>query len=240
MKWVPRQNGRFAQRPHYLPEELDAECERVILSFLNKKYGKVEFPIKTDDLTVFIEEQADLDSYADLSGEGDHVEGVTEFLPGKRPVVRITDALNAAHLENRLRTTLTHEYGHVHFHRFMFEDLKASPHRFSAMPTMPRETNATATICVNAPRTRLDGMAGRIRLRGNPDADGCPGGCSSGLPRREQSSIYSNLSLQSDTGQKLITTVASAFQTSRDAARVRLLKKGILTDSGSQPTKDLF
>ena len=24
-------------------------------------------------------------------------------------------------MENRLRTTLTHEYGHVHFHQFMFE-----------------------------------------------------------------------------------------------------------------------
>jgi hypothetical protein len=131
MKWVTDRTGRFAQRPHYLPEELDAECERVILSFLNKKYGNIEFPIKTDDLTVFIEEQADLDSYADLSGEGDHVEGVTEFQSGKRPVVRIAEALNASHLENRLRTTLTHEYGHVHFHRFMFEDLQGkSPSLF--------------------------------------------------------------------------------------------------------------
>jgi hypothetical protein len=120
-----------AASPYYLPEELDAECERVILSFLNKKYGNIEFPIKTDDLTVFIEEQADLDSYADLSGEGDHVEGVTEFQSGKRPVVRIAEALNASHLENRLRTTLTHEYGHVHFHRFMFEDLQGkSPSLF--------------------------------------------------------------------------------------------------------------
>ena len=69
MKWVTDRTGRFARRPHYLPEELDSACELVILAFLNKRYGKVEFPIKTDDLTVFIEEQADLDSYADLSGE---------------------------------------------------------------------------------------------------------------------------------------------------------------------------
>ena len=122
MKWVTDRTGRFARRPHYLPEELDSGCELVILAFLNKRYGKVEFPIKTDDLTVFIEEQADLDSYADLSGEGQGVEGVTESVPGKRPVVKIAKALDAAHLENRLRTTLTHEYGHVHFHRFMFED----------------------------------------------------------------------------------------------------------------------
>jgi hypothetical protein len=122
LKWVTDRSGRFAQRPHYFPGELDTECERAILAFLNKRHNKAEFPIKTDDLTVFIEEQADLDSYADLSGEGEGVEGVTEFVPGKRPVVKIADSLSEPYLENRLRTTLTHEYGHVHFHRFMFED----------------------------------------------------------------------------------------------------------------------
>ena len=114
--------------------------------FFNKKYGKVEFPIKTDDLTVLIEEKADLDSYADLSGEPGEVEGVTEFMPRQRPVVKIPSALNATNMENRLRTTLTHEWGHVHFHQFMFDDLQANRVR----PCLPRNlrhtpTNATAT-----------------------------------------------------------------------------------------------
>ena len=91
MKWVKDKTGRFSQRPHYLPDEIDDECERIIRAFLTKKYGKVEFPIKTDDLTVLIEEKADLDSYADLSGEPGEVEGVTEFTPRKRPVVRISE-----------------------------------------------------------------------------------------------------------------------------------------------------
>src|SRR6266536_3811685 len=126
MKWVPDKTGRFQQCPHYLPEELDTECEQLIASFLQKRYGKVEFPIKTEDLTVFIEEKADLDSFADLSGEEGDVEGMTEFLPRKRPTVGIAGSLNQPYLENRLRTTLTHEYGHVHYHRFMF-DLESSP-----------------------------------------------------------------------------------------------------------------
>jgi hypothetical protein len=75
MKWVADKTGRFAKRPHYQPEELDDECEHLILAFLKNKYGKVEFPIKTNDLTVFIEQKADLDSYADLSGEEGDVEG---------------------------------------------------------------------------------------------------------------------------------------------------------------------
>src|SRR5713101_8560242 len=122
MKWVPDRTGRFAKRPHYLPEELDTECEQIILSFLKKKHGRIEFPIKTDDLTVLIEQKADLDSCADLSHEDGEVQGLTEFVRGKRAVVKIANSLSVGpHSENRLRTTLTHEYGHVHFHQFMFE-----------------------------------------------------------------------------------------------------------------------
>jgi hypothetical protein len=239
MKWVPDKTGRFAQRPHYLPEELDAECERAIVSFLNKKYGKVGFPIKTDDLTVFIEEQADLDSYADLSGEGEHVEGVTEFLPGKRPVVRIAEALNASHLENRLRTTLTHEYGHVHFHRFMFEDLRGKSASLFGHADHGQGNKCRRDHMLNAPeRDWMEWQAGyacgAILMPAGALVDVVQGF------RAENNLLYSNLSLKSDAGQKLITTVASAFQTSRDAARVRLLKKGVLTDSGSQRTMELF
>lgn len=111
MKWVKDKTGRFPQRPHDLPEEIDDECERVVRDFLTRKYGKVEYPIKTDDLTVLIEQKADLDSYADLSAEPGEVERVTEFTPRQRPVVRIASALNATNMENRLRTTLTHEWG---------------------------------------------------------------------------------------------------------------------------------
>jgi len=239
MKWVTDRTGRFARRPHYLPEELDAECERVILAFLNKRYGEAKFPIKTDDLTIFIEEQADLDSYADLSGEGEQVEGVTEFLPGKRPVVKIAEGLNASHLENRLRTTLTHEYGHVHFHRFMFEDLEsASPSLFAQAHEAQGNKCHRDNIVSAAERDWMEWQAGYA--------------CGAILMpvtalveavqhfRTENNLLYGNLSLQSEPGQRLITGVASAFQTSRDAARVRLLKKGVLTDPGTQRTQELF
>jgi hypothetical protein len=64
-----------------LPEELDEECERIIMEFLKQKYGGADFPIGTDDLSVLIEQKADLGSYADLSHEEGDVEGVTEFTP---------------------------------------------------------------------------------------------------------------------------------------------------------------
>jgi hypothetical protein len=39
MKWVTDKTGRFAKRPRYLPEELDGECERIILEFLKERHG---------------------------------------------------------------------------------------------------------------------------------------------------------------------------------------------------------
>ena len=45
MKWVPDTTGRFATRPHYLAEDLDAECECIVRAFLQQKYGRIEFPV---------------------------------------------------------------------------------------------------------------------------------------------------------------------------------------------------
>jgi hypothetical protein len=56
---------------------------------------------------------------------------VTDFFRGKKPRVRI-----AAHLwegssrENRLRTTLAHEFGHVHFHNYLYQ-VEAGPELFT-------------------------------------------------------------------------------------------------------------
>lgn len=79
-----------------------------------KRHGKVDYPVETDDLTVLIEmHDADLDPYA---YERD-VEGVTEFFPDRGPKVSISERIAAdERRENRFRTTLTHEFGHVKFH----------------------------------------------------------------------------------------------------------------------------
>jgi hypothetical protein len=239
MKWVTDKTGRFAKRPHYLPEELDAECEQAILSFLRKKYGKVEFPIATDDLTVFIEERADLDAYADLSGEGTDVQGVTEFVSGKRPIVKISNQLNAAHLENRLRTTLTHEYGHVLFHHFMFEGMESlSPSLFSEK-SKDQSNKCNRDSILNAPeRDWMEWQAGyacgAILMPAAALVDAVQ------RFREERHLTFSNLALNSDSGQQLIDIVASSFQTSKDAARVRLLKKGMLIDMGHHHNSNLF
>ena len=123
MKWVADQTGRFRLRPYYDRGELDLECERIVSRFLERKYGVCCFPISTDDLTVMIEEDtSDLDLFADLSGFGEDVEGLTDFFPDRKPAVKISADLSLDdRSEHRLRTTLAHEYGHVKFHTFLWE-----------------------------------------------------------------------------------------------------------------------
>lgn len=88
MKWVKDRSSRFPERPHYDPAELDETCEEIISDFLRRRHGHVQYPVATEDLTLLIEEFAeDIDAYADLSAEGPDVEGLTEFVPGRRPRV---------------------------------------------------------------------------------------------------------------------------------------------------------
>jgi len=236
--WVKDKTGKFVKRPHYDPSELDAECEQIISGFLLKKYGKVEYPVKTDDLTILIEEKADLDLYADLSQEPGEVEGVTKFVAGQKPAVRISVALSASYLENRLRTTLTHEYGHVHFHRFLFED------RESSTPSLFGQQQENGNTCyrdgmVSAPEMNwMEWQAGYVC-----GAILMPASALVAAVQRfrdENDLRYCNISLNSDVGAKLITSVSAAFQTSQDAARVRLLKKGILVNMGVRQAASLF
>ncbi len=140
MKWVKDRTSRFSLRPHYLPAELDSECEKLITDFLHKRHGRGGYPVNTDDLTVLIETlTSDLDLYSDLSNEEGEVEGVTDFFPGRRPKVRISKRLTVdPGMSNRFRTTLTHELGHVKFHSFMF-DGSSSGELFG--PTAPMVSN---------------------------------------------------------------------------------------------------
>ena len=110
-KYVRDRTGRFSQRPHYEPEELDRTCESLINTFLEGSYGTARFPVSTDDLTRLVERDTEyLDLYADLSGYGADMEGLTQFRLGDKPAVRISAALaEDERRENRRRTTLTHE-----------------------------------------------------------------------------------------------------------------------------------
>lgn len=233
VRYVRDTTGRFSQRPHYKPEELDRECETIISQFLRDKYGKVEFPVSTDDLTLLIERDTeDFDPYADLSIYGHDVEGVTEFRVGKKPNVKIAEALsNDERRENRLRTTLTHEYGHVRFHAYLWELEPPGPDLLRQRP------NADKQIC------KRDGILDASQTDWMEwQAGYCCGALLMPLSHvrqivtayQETNGLFGAIGTGGVHGQALIQKIQLHFQVSADAARIRLLKLNVLgaVDSG--------
>lgn len=235
VKQVPDTTGRFSRRPHYEPRELDRECELLIGKFMRERHGEGNHPITTDDLTVLIESAVDdLDLYADLSSYGSDVEGLTEFRLKYKPRVKIAASLaDDAKRENRLRTTLTHEFGHVHFHAYLWE---MEPPQADLLKRNP---DANKQIC------KRDGMIGA----GMTDWMEWQAGYVCGallmpitrlknLVRAysEPRGLFGPIAIGSQDGQNLIEEVRGAFQVSTDAARVRLMKLGLADVNGSGPS----
>jgi len=235
VRMVPDRTGRFAERPHYTADELDRECERLVSGFLRKKHGDIQFSISTDDLHVLIEQHdASVDAYADLSAFGDDVEGVTEFFPDKGPMVSISEKLaNDERRENRLRTTLTHEFGHVHFHRYLWAEKFISGRLFERKSTENKAICKRDTI-LNA--SQYDWMewqagfvSGTILMPASHVRRLVTKYCE---PRGLHGAIY----VGSDHGCALIGAIMEQFAVSEDAARIRLLKLNLVSESDRQPS----
>lgn len=233
MRLAPDPTGRFARRPFYEKVELDTACESLVDEFLLSLYGKVQYPISTNDITKLIERHVeDLDLYADLpSLYGDGVEGVTEFQPDGKPTVRITAMLaEDERRENRLRTTLTHEFGHVHFHSWLFD---VQGHTGQLFPGESRQK--AAQVCkretiLDAPMVDwMEWQAGHISGALLMPATAI---------RLEASQVLASISppdfqavrAPDRFGLALIDAVASRFLVSKEAARVRLLRLAILQE----------
>jgi hypothetical protein len=235
VKWVKDKSGRFSQRPHYLPDELDEECENLIAGFLREKHGSVIYPIATDDLTVLIETLVDdLDLYADLSAEAGEVEGVTDFFVKRRPTVRISNRLAEPRMSNRFRTTLAHELGHVKFHSFMF-----------ASEAAPKSLFESDQIVLSN-RCKRDGIlrAGEANWMEWQAGYACGSLLMPLTALRESVRTFASernatiLRFEADTteGERLIDSVVGTFQVSRDAARVRLLQRKYLSEGPTTQT----
>lgn len=231
MRYVRDTTGRFQQRPHYETRELDEECDYIITSFMQEQHGRLFLPIPTDDLTKLIERDADdLDLYSDLSDEGPDVEGVTYFRPGQKPIVRIADGLS----ENRLRTTLPHEYGHVRFHDLLWQSAKKPIlDLFAEETSISVQKCQRAKIIQAAPSDWMEWQAGYIC-----GAILMPAGPLRKLVQTyfERYSFYGPLPASKHAARELITQVVSQFAVSRDAARVRLIKMGYITEQEVAPS----
>jgi Zn-dependent peptidase ImmA (M78 family) len=239
IRWIKDPTGRFPERPYYRQEDLDGLSEEWIVSFLLEAYGKAEFPVSTEDLTVMIEcDTFDLDQYADLSEEGEEgeeVQGLTLFYPDQKPVVKISQELaDASHREHRLRTTLTHEFAHVKLHAKLWP--------FDQPRLFPDEEEAPGPRCKRP---------GDIGGSGSDWMEWQAGYVSGAilmpvtqLRRLVQMTFdawgtFGSVSTASVKGVDLIARVAGQFEVSNDAARVRLAQLDYLTDRPEERSLEL-
>jgi hypothetical protein len=233
MRYIRDTVHGFRERPHYDEAELDTMFEKAVTDFLRNKHGEAKFPVSTDEITTLIEQEvADLDQYADLSCYGQGAEGMTEFPRRGKPCVSISESVHR--YENRLRTTLTHEYGHVRLHAYLF----ALEHR--SIPLGPNR-KPNAIYC----------MRDSMLPIGKRDWMEWQAGYASGaalMPKsyvtktvaevQHRLGIYGPVMPESGNGKALIAAAVSGFAVSRDAAAVRLKVLGFL---GAEPAiRSLF
>ena len=230
MKWLRDRSGRFEQRPFYDQYELDSQCEEIVDGFLRGKNGSAAYPITTDDLTVMIERDvAELDLYANLAGDGRGVEGVTEFRRRRKPSVRIAKYLSAsATRENRLRSTLAHEYAHVIFHGFLWtlEGVRGKPGQ-----ARPHYRRCKRSRVVAAPQA--DWMEWQAGYAGGALL----------MPITPLRAVVEEMLAASGGGRlveagtdrhaRLVLRVAEGFAVSKDAAAFRLTKLGYVAPSAA-------
>jgi hypothetical protein len=233
MRYVTDTTGRFAQRPHYQPAEIDRICEQVLMEFFN---GRIPFPIPTDELTKLIERDTeDFDPGTDLGHYGVDVEGVTLFKPGHKPRVQITAALAYDDgRQNRYRTTLTHEYGHVHLHTYLFEmepraiDL-FDPNRKSVVQVCKRDTIQSARKTTDWMEWQAGYVCGALlmpitQLRRVVGA------------YQESNTLFGPLPEGSPHAAAVLHKLRQGFQVSEDCARVRLRQTNLLNAQHTGPS----
>ena len=222
------ETGRFAKRPYYPQRELDALLESTVETFLKRRYGRVHYPVSTDDLTRLIEESADdLDLYADLSKDGADVEGLTLFWPGKPPVVKISRVLASNPVrENRFRSALSHELAHVVVHTPLFA--KSLPGLHSPDGTNSAFSQACKVANAGTSRDWMEWQAGY-------------GSGALLIPRvamfqtveqfqRERGLKPGPIAANTILSYELIRRITTAFQTSTEIARRRLLEEGAILE----------
>lgn len=254
MRYVRDATGRFRERPYYELRELDAECETLVGDFLRKRYGRVDYPLSTDDLTVLLESMVlDLDLFADLSKEGENVEGVTYFRATGKPKVAIAAVLSEEQWrENRLRTTLSHELSHVKFHGFVWAlEIEEAAQAESVgrrrsgwynrddMVRPPASAGVDVRGAAKCKRENILGPTNQIDWMEWQAGYGCGAIL---IPRTELEYVLRRVKADpspppnSPEGVQRIAAVQGVFAVSADAARVRLLQTGYLSQPGAVPS----
>jgi len=234
--WFVDKSGRFPQRLFLRPEEIDRDCERIVQRLLQERHGRIDLPISTEDLVVLVEEHCEsIDHYADVSGEGSDVEGMTCFAPDARPTIHISHILsNAPRRENRLRTTLAHEFGHAFYHRAVFDQVfQAPPNMFERTRAEPRTVCKRANMTETAEFDWLEWQAGYVSGAVLMPATQIR---RFAVDLLRDAGVHGTAVIGTHIADAVEQEAMAQFQVSREAARVRMRKLGLLSDTAGPPS----
>jgi hypothetical protein len=222
MKLLRDPLGRPIERLYFKTEVLDELCERKIAEFMDRLCGGFRLPIPTSGMIRMIAAEADeLELHTDLA-EG--LDGYTDYFADRKPKVKISERLSSARYENRFRSTLGHEYGRVWFHAPLWRKSKEDPTR----PATPCWTCHRDTIGIAPEKDWMEWQADHI-------------GGALLMPRSHVLEWAAEIAMRegrnpplvvdSDLGRAVIERLKRRCQVSEQAARVRLLRLGLLTES---------
>ncbi len=217
----------------------DAEIEKRALRCLEAA-GQPSGPEPVVDIEFIIEEQlrARLDQYAVLPPG---VLGVTDFLAGERPLVRIDGELsrNACDIESpavsavgRWRATLAHEAGHIILHTVLFD---VPPSQAALLDADAADVVSPKPVsCIER---SIDGR--RPSDWREVQANRCMAALLMPRPLFDRWSRIVALEeglpvpapVDSPAARRLVSRLADRFQVSREAARIRLVTCQLLSDN---------
>jgi Zn-dependent peptidase ImmA (M78 family) len=126
-------------------------------------------------------------------------------------------------MANRLRTTLTHELGHVHFHTFLF-DAEQSGDLFAADQSAKSNKCHRITMLHASETDWMEWQAGYACGAFLMPANALRETVRSFLMKR--SCNVARFGIHTADGQALIQSVAKLYEVSREAAAVRLSQQG--------------
>jgi hypothetical protein len=227
LHYIRDATGRFPERPYFEAGEIDELCERTVENFLAAKYGHIAYPIATSALELLLEQQdVVLDCYADLAAFGGETDGATVFEPGSPTRVYISKELSGDRVrENRFRTTLAHELGHVVLHRPLYAAARTGD-LFESSRTSHSATCTRRSVDAVPQTDWLEWQAGYVS--GALLAPITP------LRKIALETLQDEgrVAIGSAGGRILVERVVKAFQISKQAAEVRLQQAGLLAPRG--------
>ena len=220
---MPRSLASIIGSPDFIPDSrFESLAERTLSEFFHAR-SAVPGPLTTDALTTLVDKHADdLDVYADLSKHGD-AEGVTHYKPGARPKVFIVAALAEARNDHRFRTTLAHELGHVLVHGPMFDAKVAQ----DPLPFGESAHHVCRRDGIESPEreARIEWQAWALGMALLMPMSGVRPLVNSLC---EQFGKFGEIHHESTFGDLLSGAVSETFRVSTVAARIRLVRCGVL------------